>query len=217
MSAWIDNILVMLILLNLLLVASRGLVQCVNALAVEGALLAALPLLVEWHTAPVRAAFFSLAILSLRSFVIPLLLKRAIGSAGIQNDIHPFLGHTASVVIVTLGFIGARMLNARLQWPVAEVSSFMAPVAFLCIFTGFFLIVSRRQAVSQVIGYLQLEYGIFIFGMAHPYEHSIFVEIAVLLDLLVAVMVMGIAIYHINREFDHIDTDKLSVLRDFMR
>ena len=104
-----------------------------------------------------------------------------------------------------------------LPWPVPALSEFMVPVAFLVIFTGLLLIVVRAKAISQVIGYLQLETGIFIFGMAHPYQHSFLVEAAVLMDVFVAVMVMGITIYQINRAFDHIDTDKLSTLRDYKR
>jgi hydrogenase-4 component E len=59
-----------------------------------------------------------------------------------------------------------------------------------------------------------LENGIFIFGLALVEEIPFAVELGILLDVLVGVFVMGIAIHHINREFDHIDTDLLSTLKD---
>lgn len=80
---------------------------------------------------------------------------------------------------------------------------------------GFFLIVSRRIALSQVLGYLVLENGIYILGVALVHEQPFLVELGVLLDVFVGVFVMGIMMFHINREFDHIDVHRLAKLTDF--
>jgi len=77
------------------------------------------------------------------------------------------------------------------------------------------VIVSRVKAVSQVLGYLMLEIGIAVFGTAALPEQPLLVELGVLLDAFVAVFVMGIMIFHISREFDHIDTDDLDELADW--
>jgi len=82
------------------------------------------------------------------------------------------------------------------------------------IFVGLLLIVSRRKAVTQVLGYLALENGIFVFGVGLARQATLLVEMGILLDVFVAVFVMGIAIFHISREFDHIDTDQLSLLKE---
>ena len=79
---------------------------------------------------------------------------------------------------------------------------------------GLLLIVSRSKAVMQALGYLAMENGIYAFGLAFAVEEPLLVEMGVLLDVFVAVFVMGIAIHHISREFDHIDTDRLSALKD---
>ena len=79
---------------------------------------------------------------------------------------------------------------------------------------GFLILVTRRKAVTQVVGYLMLDNGIFIFGQTLAEAVPMVVELGILLDLLVAVFVMGIAIHHISREFDHIDTRALASLRD---
>ena len=76
------------------------------------------------------------------------------------------------------------------------------------------VIVGRRKAVMQALGYLAMENGIYAFGLAFAVEEPLLVEMGVLLDVFVAVFVMGIAIHHISREFDHIDTDRLSALKD---
>jgi hydrogenase-4 component E len=84
----------------------------------------------------------------------------------------------------------------------------------LTIFTGLFLIVARRKALTQVLGYLALENGIYLFGVCFASEGPIWVELGVLLDLLVAVLVMGIAVHRINQAFDSIDTARLQSLHD---
>ena len=87
-------------------------------------------------------------------------------------------------------------------------------MALFTIATGLAIIVSRRKAVTQVVGYLAMENGIYVFGAAFAIREPLLVEMGVLLDVFVAVFVMGIMIHHIGREFDHIDTDRLSVLKD---
>ena len=73
---------------------------------------------------------------------------------------------------------------------------------------------SRRKALTQVMGYLVLENGIYLFGITLGREAPLLVEMGVSLDVFVAVFVMGIIIFHISREFDHIDVDQLASLKD---
>jgi hydrogenase-4 component E len=89
------------------------------------------------------------------------------------------------------------------------------PLALSTILIGLFVVISRIKALSQVLGFLILENGIYAFGAALLLEQPLVVELGVLLDVFVAVFVMGIAIFHISREFDHIDTDALDQLADW--
>ena len=73
--------------------------------------------------------------------------------------------------------------------------------SFATILTGFFLITTRIKAITQVLGYLVLENGIYIFGVLLLEATPFLVEVGVLLDLFVAIFVMGIIINHISREF----------------
>jgi hydrogenase-4 component E len=82
------------------------------------------------------------------------------------------------------------------------------------VFSGFLLLVSRRKALTQVIGYLLLENGIFIFGMLVVEDAPLLVESAMLLDLVVGIFVMGIVIHHIQNTFSSTDTSRLSNLKE---
>jgi hydrogenase-4 component E len=92
-------------------------------------------------------------------------------------------------------------------------SSLVVPVAFFTITSGLFLIVSRKKALTQVLGYLVMENGIYVFGTSIAARQPLLVELGILLDVFVAVFVMGIAIFHINREFEHTDVDRLNKLK----
>ena len=89
------------------------------------------------------------------------------------------------------------------------------PVAFSTMITGLFLVISRKKAITQAIGFLIFENGISVFGMSMMIHHAVIVELGILLDVLVLVFVMGITVFHIRHEFQHIDADRLTQLGDF--
>ena len=114
-----------------------------------------------------------------------------------------------------LGLLGAALhVAGKLPPPGADGTKFLVPVALFTMMVGMLVIVGRRKAIMQTLGYLAMENGIYAFGLAFAVEEPLLVEMGVLLDVFVAVFVMGIAIHHIGREFDHIDTDRLSALKD---
>ena len=87
-------------------------------------------------------------------------------------------------------------------------------VALSTMLIGLFFIVARRKAINQILGYIILENGIFAFGFALDIEAGMIVELGILIDALLAVSVMGLAVYHIHREYDGTDTSLLSALKD---
>jgi hydrogenase-4 component E len=88
------------------------------------------------------------------------------------------------------------------------------PGAFATVVSGFLLLMARTKAISQVCGYLLLENGIFLFGLLLFRATPLIVEAGILLDLTVAVFVIGIIVDRIQREFDTMDTRQLTSLRE---
>jgi hydrogenase-4 component E len=150
----------------------------------------------------------------LKGVVFPWLLFRALREANIRKEVEPIGGYPLSLMMGVVMFAMSFWLSKRLLYANPLVSPVAAPVSFATFFTGVFIIISRMKAITQVIGYLILENGIFLFGAVFLGGQSLLVELAILLDIFVAVFVMGITIFHISREFDHIDTQKLSELKD---
>ena len=89
----------------------------------------------------------------------------------------------------------------------------LTPAGLATLLIGLFVIVSRRKALTQVLGYIVVENGIYVVGVALVGGVPLLVELGVLMDIFVAVFIMSIAAYHISREFDDIDVDQLDKLR----
>lgn len=213
MTSLSEIILILLLMLNLYLLGSSRLRVLIRIMALEGLLLALLPLLfvrdeINTHTLLIAGAGFII-----KSVIIPLLLTRALRAARANREVEPFVGYPLSIAAGIVFTILAFWVNHLLpSW--RTVSHYYVAVAVSMLLCGLFIIITRRKAISQVIGYLILENGIYVFGMSIVPEQPLFVEMGVLLDVFVGVFIMGITLYNINREFDHIDVDRLDRLKD---
>ncbi len=79
---------------------------------------------------------------------------------------------------------------------------------------GLIVLTTRSKALSQVVGYLMLENGVFLFGLTLAHRLSLLVEMGVLLDVFVGVFIMGLVVFRINRELDSLDSERLTELTD---
>jgi hydrogenase-4 component E len=210
-----DMTLVLLILPSFVLLGSSRLQACVRALAIQGVLLGLLPLLGAEHAITMRLGLLAAATVVIKGAVLPRFLERAMRRADVRREVEPFIGFGASILAGVLGLAASFWLASRLPLPGAAAQPSLAvAIAFFNIITGFIVLISRKKALTQVIGYLVLESGIYTFGMALTLEMPLLVELGVLLVVFVAVFVMGIMIFHISRTFDHIDTDQLTALKE---
>jgi hydrogenase-4 component E len=214
MNTLVDIVLVFLLLANLALLGSSRLVLCIRVAAVQGIALGLMPLLLPEHEIAFRTIFLVIGAVALKGLVFPWMLFRALRAAAVRHELEPFVGYSASLMFGVTALGVSLWLAGRLSPPTPLLSPLILPAALFTVLIGLFLIVARKKALMQVVGYLAMENGIYLFGITLAREQPLVVELGVLLDVFVAVFVMGIAIFHISREFDHIDVDQLTVLKD---
>jgi hydrogenase-4 component E len=214
MAQTADVLLMVVMVLGLASLGFSRVSGCIRLVAAQGVLLGLLVILV--HVDEISARLVGLALLSilLKGLVFPWLLFRSMREAGIQKEVEPFIGFTLSIVLGTIGLLVAFALARLLPLPHEADSPLIVPISLGMLFTGLLLLVTRRKAVTQVLGYLVMENGIFTFSLILVSELPAMVEMGVLLDLFVAVFVMGITIYQISHEFDHIDASRIMELQD---
>jgi hydrogenase-4 component E len=214
MPTALDILSILLILANLRLLGSARLSACISSVTLQALILGAAALIANRGELDARVVAIAVASTLIKAGALPWLLRRAIRESGAVREIEPFIGFTASL-LTGVGLLGACLLiGSRLSPHAAIGSGLLLTVALFTTATGLMVIVSRRKAVTQVLGYLAMENGIYAFGMAFAVQEPLLVEMGVLLDVFAGVLVMGIAIYNISREFDHIDTDRLTALKD---
>jgi hydrogenase-4 component E len=214
MDILVNGFLVILVLTNLWLLGSSRLSACISGAAIQGVLLGALPLLLAIDAPLWRLLLQAGLSLGLKGIAFPILLFRAVRTVEIRREVEPFVGYSLSLIL-GVALLGISLaLGGSLPIPGSLRPLLLVPGAFFTALTGLFLIVGRKSAIMQVIGYLAMENGIAAFGMALAEQEPLLVEMGTFLDAFVAVFVMGITIFHIGREFDHIDSGKLSSLKD---
>ena len=208
-----DLILVLVVLTNLKLLGSSRLGASIRVVAAQGVMLGLLPVLAHVHELSLHFAALAVGTVALKGVVFPWLLFRALREAEVTREVEPYVAYITSILIGLAALAASFWLGGRLPVSTVEPTSLLVPSALFSILAGLFLIVARKRAVNQVLGFLVLENGIYTFGVGIVAETPFLVELGVLLDAFVAVFVMGIAVYHINREFDHIEVDRLDRLK----
>jgi hydrogenase-4 component E len=199
--------------LNLLALGSSRLPTLIGAMSVQGMALGLMPLLMEEHF-DWRVGLVVVATVGGKGLVIPALLRRAMRAAQIQREVEPFIGFVPSLLLGAGGTIAAVALSRLLPLLPEHSGSLLVPGSLASVLTGFVLLIGRAKAISQVCGFLILENGIYLFGLLLIHAMPLFVEAGILLDLTVAVFVIGIIVDRIQRAFDSLDTRKLTALRE---
>lgn len=215
MSSLIDLILVIILLSTLLSLESSRMMALIRLMALQGFLVSLVPVLLG-NNMETGALSFSFLMILVKAVLIPALLYTAVTRVAIKREVEPLIGYHASLVAGLGLMLLSVYLTARLGLSLSDTHSFALIAAFTTISCGLFLMMSRAKAVTQIIGYLILENGIYMVGATltrQDHNHYV-VEFGILLDLLVAVMLMGIILHNINRTFDDVDTHQLEQLKD---
>lgn len=217
MITGIDVILVVILLSVLLSLASSRMMALVKNMALQGAMVSIAPLFLDPQSRLGNEGilYFQLMLL-IKAAIIPGLLYLAVTRVAIKREVEPIIGYHASLAVGLGLILLSATITRRLGLALSGDSSLLLITAITTLGGGLFLMMSRTKAITQVIGYLMLENGIYLVGTAlTKHAHNLYlVEFGVLLDLLVGVMIMGIILHNINRTFDDVDTAYLGQLKD---
>jgi hydrogenase-4 component E len=216
MNTYSDILLLAVIVLDLYAVSTTRMMACVKATALQGVVLGALPVTMWLSGAPTPVGHMivmAVCTLAFKGIAIPIMLARAIRDVDVRREVEPFVSLHLSLLLAAV-LVGASFwLAGSLALSAGAPSQLLVPTSFATMVIGFLILVNRKKAITQVIGYLFIENGIFVFSQSIAAKLPVIVELGVLLDLLVAIFVMNIVIHQISREFDHINVDKLDLLK----
>jgi hydrogenase-4 component E len=207
----LELVLILILFLSLVILGSSRLGVMIQLFALQSFILSLTPL---WIHPGLHAVVLMTITLILKVILMPVLLFWAIRHVSIRREVKPFLGYGMTWILG--GFLtgAAFLISSKLDLPTKAISGLLIPSAFSIVMIGFLILVSRLTAIIQVIGYLVMENGIFLFGLLLLEKTPLLVEMGITLDIFVGVLVMGIVVYHINQEFGSASTIHLTGLRD---
>jgi hydrogenase-4 component E len=203
-----------LLLAAVLILWRRELAAIVRLLVVQGVLLAALAALLGAREGSSELYAVAAGVLALKAVVLPAVLRRVLRDTGEARETEPLVNVAASLLagalLTLLAYAVSRPLVALAPSPATQA----LPVALAVMFLGFFVLVTRRRALSQVVGFLLMDNGITATAFLATSGVPLIVELGVSLDLLLVVLVLQVLTARMRLTFGRTDLDELRELRD---
>ena len=204
-----------LLLTAVLVLWRRELAVIIRVFAIQGVALAALVGVLAAHEGSAELWAVAAGVLVLRAGVLPYLLRRALTSAGeARRETRPLVNVSTSLLVAAALTLLAYAASEPLVNLAPSPASQAIPIGVTVVLIGFFVLVTRRRALSQLVGFLLMDNGITAVGFLTTAGVGLIVEIGVSLDVLMALLVLQILTARMRETFGDTDLDELRELHD---
>ena len=204
----------LVLLFGIILLWRRSLHAYVVAFRWQSVVLAGMFVMVGYFGADPELYFVATFFVVVKVIVIPRYLDRLEKQVGAERESQPYVNIATSLIIAGLLVLLAYAVTRPLVLVSALPTRGGMPLAVGLIFVGLFVIISRKKALTQVVGFLVLENGVTLLAVLGTFGIPLIVELGVFLDVLMGFLVMQVFIYHIHGTFESIDVEQLSQLKD---
>jgi len=204
----------LLLLTTFAIVAQRRLSACVDLFALQSLFLAVTAALVAWFTDSPHIYIAALLTIAIKVIAIPMILKKVIERVNVKREVEFVINIPPSLLIC-----GALVILAfSVTEPIAKLGFLLTrdslAIALAIVLIGFFTMISRKKAITQIVGFLMMENGLFLGATASAYGMPLIVELGVFFDVLVAALIIGVYTHRLQDTFDSVDTTKLTGLKE---
>ena len=210
----LDACAAIMLLLSFAMLSQRRIVSLVNLYAIQGGALAAATLLVAWRTGEGHLYLSAALTIALKVIFLPWLLHRLIRRLEVYWDTEPLLNVTGTMLVGLLVVVFAFGLAQPITQLASTATRGAIGIAVSVVLLAFLMMITRRKAMSQVVGFLSMENGLFFGAMSATYGMPMVVELGVALDVLVAMLVLGVFFFQIREQFDSLDLHHLESLKE---
>jgi hydrogenase-4 component E len=192
-------------------VANR-LTTYINILAMQGVILFGLSFIELLQINPINLTFILFETIVFKAIAVPVFLNYIIKKNHIVREAQPFVPDFLSVVIITSIILGSFILSNVLTGVHIQKMFFL--VALSALFSGLFIIMTRKKIVTHIMGYLVIENGVFILSLSAGNKMPMLVNSGIMLDIFVSVLVLGVFVNRIGNTFEEMNVDNLTNLKD---
>jgi len=213
-SQLVNLLAALLLLIAFAMLAQRRILTLIHLFAWQGAALAASTFIVAYSTGQDHLYFSAVLTVALKVILIPWVLHRLIDRLNIRWDVETLINIPTTML---LG-IGLAIFAFALAAPISQMADTLTRstlgIALASVLLSFLMMIVRRKAVPQVIGFLAMENGLFLAATSATYGMPLVVELGVALDVLVGTFIFGIFFFHIREQFDSLDIRHMEKLKE---
>jgi len=211
---FVNLLAALLLLIAFAMLSQRRILTLIHLFAWQGAALSASTLIVASSTGQTHLYFSAALTLLLKVILIPWVLHRLIDRLNVKWDVETLINIPATMLIG----IGLAIFAFALATPISQMASTLTRstlgIALASVLLSFLMMIVRRKAVPQVIGFLAMENGLFFAATSATYGMPLVVELGVALDVLVGTFIFGIFFFHIREQFDSLEIRHMEKLKE---
>jgi hydrogenase-4 component E len=201
------------LIFGILLLWRRSLSAYISSFRWQSIVLTGILVMIGYYGHDNELYFVAAIMFILKGLILSHYLDRMRIKLEVMREVEPYVNNATSVILAGLLVILAYALTRPVMLVTSLPTRGGIPLAMGLIFVGLFVILSRKKALTQIIGFLVLENGIVLLAALGTYGIPLIVEIGVFLDVLMGFLVMQVLVYHIQGTFESIDVDQLNQLK----
>lgn len=210
----IDGLIILFGLTMLYLSTTSRLKAHVNTLVIQGLLLFLICATdfshQPWHT----ITFLTVETLIVKAILIPMFLNKVLRKTHSNRDTDANVAHFYCLLISSVILFGGFMLSVIEIPSLSMINPIYFGIALATIIISLWLITIKHKILSNVIEFITMENGIFLLSLSVAKEMPILVNIGVLLDVFIAIYILGLFVSQINKELGDMEVAHLSDLKD---
>ena len=210
----INLLAALLLLIAFAMLSQRRVLSLIYLFAWQGFVLVLSTTLVAYSTGQHHLYYSAALTLILKVFALPWILHRLIIRLNIKWDVETLINIPTTMLLGIVLVIFAFNLALPISQLASTVTKNTLGIAMACVLLAFLMMITRRKAVPQVIGFLAIENGLFFAATSATYGMPMVVEFGVALDVLVGTFIFGIFFFQIRETFDSLDIHHLEQLKD---
>lgn len=204
----------LLLLIAFAMLAQRRILSLIYLFAWQGAVLAANSVVVAYSTGQTHLYYSALLTLALKVIIMPWILHRLIIRLNVKWDVETLI-NIPTTMLVGIALV---IISFNLALPITQLAGTITRgtlgIAIAMVLLSFLMMITRRKAVPQVIGFLAMENGLFFAATSTTYGMPMVVELGVALDVLVGMLILGIFFFQVREAFDSLDLKHMEKLRE---
>ncbi|MFQ5345969.1 MAG: formate hydrogenlyase [Mariprofundus sp.] len=205
----IDGLAALMLLVSFALLAQHRMLSVLHWFAAQGMLLSITAAIVAWSSGHDELYASAVMTLLLKGMLLPWLLWRVIRQLHVHREVEPLM----NVAVTMLLALVITLFSFHVIHPIEQISELMTrnsmSIATACVFLAMLMMITRKKAITQVVGFLAVENSLFFAAIGATNGMPLIVEIGIAFDVLIAALIFGVFFFEIRNTFDSLDVDAM--------